>query len=79
MELIWAIELTPIVTDFPEDGSSVDASRFIVLPQCSILKVGDVKEIQMLIHPKVKGQLEPLAFKLNLFWGDEALRNRWIK
>ena len=58
----------------------MDPNRCIILPQCCTLSVGDIKEINVLIHPQaLTGAKKPTPFKLNLFWGDEPLRHRWMK
>ena len=56
----------------------MEASQCVVLPQCFLVKAGDVKESQVFIHPVFKDK-NPASFKLRLFWGDETLRIRWIK
>lgn len=55
----------------------MDPYQCIVMPQCCLINPGDMKEIQVFIHPPKDVKLG--SFKLHVIWGDEPLRSRWIK
>jgi len=58
----------------------MDAAECIILPQCSVVGAGEVKDIQVVIHPPQdkERQVAP-SFQLRIFCGDDPLRLRWIK
>lgn len=55
----------------------MDLSECVVLPQCGWVNAGDVKEVQVFIHPAKNKK--PSSFKLQLYWGDAPLLTRWTK
>lgn len=57
----------------------MDAADCIVLPQCSVVNAGEVKDIRVVIHPPKDKERQLDPFRLRLFWGDDPLRLRWIK
>lgn len=60
-----------------EDGKEMEGYPCIVMPQCCYLNAGDFKEVQVFIHPPKDRKFT--SFKLQLLWGDEPLRIRWMK